>query len=179
MVNCCYKKKERWFIHGKVQLHFNQWRTEETTWEVGVWFLLYRWQWDWRGHALSPSFLPSPLSPFHYHAIAHHGEKKSTVRCSYSVRHHQFVMFNLWWNAVIVIFCCAHFASTCLINFSPSEWFPRMTLSSCQRTASHNRNNQWFPSVQVRQGSLIVKLLGVLSQSAMLNLLLLCEHSSV
>lgn len=121
---------------------------------------------------LSPSFLPSPLSPFHYHAITHHREKTSTVRCSYSVRHHQFVMFNLWWNAIIVIFCCAHFASTCLINFSLSQWFPRMTLSSCQRTASHNWNNQLFPSVQVCQGSLIVKLLGTLSQSAMLNLLL-------
>lgn len=42
-------------------------------------------------------------------------------------------MFNLWWNVVIFFFCCAHFVPTCLINFHLSQWFPKMTLTSCQK----------------------------------------------
>lgn len=152
-----------------MQLCVNQWRFLQTKCEQGVLFYFTG------GNEIDKGILCLCLSlclvPLHFAATPSYStRKKSILRRSYAVRHHQFVMFNLWWNVVISIFCCAHSVSTCLINFYLSQWFPRMTLTSCQRTASHNRHNQWLPSLQVGEGSLIVKRLGKLSQSAMLNL---------
>lgn len=74
-----------------------------------------------------------------YHFTLSKQRGKSVLRCSYTVRHHQFVMYNLWWNVVIPI----RFLLCPLCFNLPHQLLPQSVISQNDfHQLSHNTISQ-------------------------------------
>lgn len=112
--------------------------------------VLFEWrQWDWWGRSLFVT--PCLLLSSH--------RKKNVLTCFYTVRHHPFVMFNLWWDEVN-FFCplCCNSPHQLLLQSVISQNDFNQLPENC---ATQKRSKRWItePSLCLYTETVLSKFL--------------------